>query len=170
LLNLILDWVKQLRQHGTIASGKEILILLIVHLIMTGRQFRILLIAAILVGIIGALIDLVIPSLVPESLLKAQELEDNSLLDAHLLSIGGTVIALLIASIAATVGLYRFRPWAPRFTLVTTALTLLLTPFLGAFTQSGVAVALMELSSMLWGAVLSVAYFSPLANRFKQIN
>jgi hypothetical protein len=137
---------------------------------MTSRQFRILLIITILIGIIGASIDLVIPSLVPESLLKAQELQDSSLSDAHLLSMGGLAIALLIASIAATVGLYRFRPWAPRLTLITTALTLLLTPFLGASTQSGVAVALIDLSSLLWGAVLGVAYFSPLANRFKQIN
>jgi hypothetical protein len=126
--------------------------------------------AAIIVGITSAVIDLVIPSLVPAPLLNVQELQDSSLSDVHLLSVGGIAIALLIGTIVATIGLYRFRPWAPRLTLITTALTLLLTPFLGTFTQSGVAVALMELSSLLWGAVLSIAYFSPLANRFEQVN
>lgn len=135
---------------------------------MTSSQFRILLIASTILGILGGAVDLLIPGILPEHFAKAQELEDNTL--SNFVVFGGLVVALvlLVGTVLAVVGLYRFRTWAPRFALALTALGFLITPAFGATAQSGLAVALMELACTLWGAVLTLAYFSPIASQFER--
>ena len=124
---------------------------------VTQSHFRVLLILSLVVGLAGGFLDLVIPSLIPESFHAAQEVGDGTAsMPQLLLSLAVAVPALLIY-IASLFGLYQFRPWAPRVAIVGTALTLVVFPLVGAHTQSGLAQSLSYLASYLWGAVLLLA-------------
>jgi hypothetical protein len=134
---------------------------------MTIAQYRLLLIAFVVVGIAGGALDLLFPALLPEEFQIAQKHLDDGL------STGRTFIFTIVGvctvafGIASTYGLYRFRPWAPRLALVTTVLSLLVWPIGGAFAQSGAAVGLNFLASYLWGAAVALAYIPPLNSMFK---
>lgn len=128
---------------------------------MTRLHFRILLVLFLVVGLAGGFIDLVIPSLVPESFRSAQEAQDETTSTLQLLLTLAIGIPALVVYLASLFGLYQFRPWAPRVAIVGTALTLVNFPLIGAQTQSGVAQSLSYLASYLWGAVLVLACTSP---------
>jgi hypothetical protein len=130
---------------------------------LTPRTFRALLIAWLGLALLGAIVDTVFPGLVPEPMAKAQEAADAAWSGATLVA----AIAVCAAVITATVGLYRFRPWARALALASSALGFLLAALLGATSQSGLALALLDLSSTVWGACLALAYFSPLSKRFE---
>lgn len=133
---------------------------------MTPRTYRYLLLSSLVLGIVGALFDALLPSVLPPAFGQAQEMHDSSLPTSTMVfgAIAGFV--LLVTGIAAFVGLYLFRPWAPRLALITTAIALVVIPPLGPMALSGWAMGISELSSTLWGAVLALTYFSPLSQRF----
>ena len=133
---------------------------------MTPRTYRALLLASVVFGILSALFDTVFPSALPAAFVQAQAAYDSSLTTLSLLfgGIGGLV--LLVIGVTSTVGLYQFRPWAPRLAVITTALALPLISLLGTTASSGYAIALNEISFTLWGAVVALAYFSPLRDCF----
>jgi hypothetical protein len=127
---------------------------------MTRTTFRILLVASAAIGVLSSVVDLVFPSIIPEPLAIAQQLYDNSTPSS------GFTIALAIINVigvvASYVGLYRFRLWGPGSGLVFTAAGILVIPFVDPSVSSGWTMAALELSATLWGAVLAIAYFSPL--------
>jgi hypothetical protein len=133
---------------------------------MTPRTYRALLLASVVLGIFGAIFDNVFPSALPAALVQAQEAHDSSLSTPYALLHVFAGLILLIIAFTSAVGLYKFRSWAPRLALVSTALALPSFLLLGATASSGYSMALNEISSMLWGAVLALAYFSPLRERF----
>ena len=134
---------------------------------MSPGTFRILLVSSIVFGLCSALVDAVFPSLLPAAFASAQEDQDSSLSNWALFATAALALVALVAGVVAAVGLYLFRSWAPRLALATTALAVLLMLSVGAVAQSAAASALAELSSVLWGAVLAVTYYSPLAKRFE---
>ncbi len=76
---------------------------------------------------------------------------------------GIIVVILLFVSIY---GLFRFRSWAPRLSVIATALSLFCWPFSGAYAQSGLAFSISFLASYLWGAVIVLAFVQPLKKEF----
>ena len=72
----------------------------------------------------------------------------------------------LLLGLATTVGLCLFRRWARPASLVGIALSVVSYALSAYFVDSGVKVAVDWLSALLGGAVLSIVYFSPLADRF----
>lgn len=78
------------------------------------------------------------------------------------------LLAGLAVAVAAPVGLYRFKPWARPLSLVVTVLLLPLAyfPEEGSSGLDVVVSALLELASLLWGGILALSYFSPIANHF----
>ncbi len=133
---------------------------------MSPTLFRYTIIAYIALAIFGGMFDLVFPSAIPETLSLAKEANDIKLSSIELISIAIVGLVLLVGGIAATIGLYLFLPWAPRLAVVVTALALFESPLLGADVTSGWSMALTSLSDTLWGAILALAYFSPLKERF----
>ena len=133
---------------------------------MTPRTYRFLLVGSLVLGVVGAVFDILFPSALPSAFSQAQEAQDVSLSIATILFGGIAGLIILVGGIASTVGLYLFRPWAPRLALATTALGILVVPAFGAMALSGWAMAITELSSTLWGAVLAIAFFSSLSERF----
>jgi hypothetical protein len=135
---------------------------------MTQHSYRRLVLASLVLGLIGGLIDLVVPSLVPEVMHQAQQAHDEAM--SNFRFFGGLALALpaLATVLAATYGLYRFRYWAPRLGLFGTALSLVALPVLGSAASSGLSQALTFLSAYTWGACLVLAHVSPYQSWFTQ--
>ena len=134
--------------------------------VVTPSLFRALLVGSLVLGLVGAVIDVVVPGLVPEILWEAQAEaagEEIRLAD-YVLMVAGVV--LLVAAVVSVYGLYMFRRWAPLFSLLVTVATVPLYPLTGVSVSSGWAVGLTEVSMMLWGAVLAFAYAGPIRDRF----
>jgi hypothetical protein len=70
-------------------------------------------------------------------------------------------LPLVVATVAGLWGLYLFKPWGRTLSLYTTAAGLALFPFLGPSLSGGLESAFYEASSLVWGAVLTLAYYSP---------
>ena len=135
---------------------------------MAASHFRALLIASLIFSALGAVIDTVFPGLLPEPFSKALQLQDEAIAGPWVYALLALALLLLAALVASVVGLYLFRPWSRPLAVGMTIVAVVLVPFFGAVAESGIASAAMELSSLLWGAVLAVAYFSPLAETFKR--
>ena len=133
---------------------------------MTQSQYRTILLLSLVLGLLGGVLDLAIPSLVPDALRTVQEEYDAAmsmprLVVAVVLGLPGVVLAL-----AATYGLYRFRRWGPRTAVVGTVLSLLAWLAFGFSSQSGLAAALSYLASYLWGASIVLCYTVPYRSWF----
>ena len=134
---------------------------------MSPKHFRYFLIAYLALGIAGGIFDFVFPSAVPEVLSNAQEANDAELSNTSLVVGALLVVVALPIGIASFVGLYLFRPWAPRLAVAVSIGVLFVLPLLGASVASGWSAALGSLSATLWGVILALVYFSPLKERFK---
>lgn len=131
--------------------------------------FRTLIVLSLVLSLVGSFIDLLVPGLVPESLTAAYE--DYAMTDASMagimtaaaLSLGLTLVAVIVA-----VGLLVLQRWARTLALWSTGVSFVIYPLLGAMLQSGVAVMLVDISMVLWGAALAMAYYSDLRSRFER--
>jgi hypothetical protein len=85
--------------------------------------------------------------------------------DNLLIALAGT---LLVAWIAAFVGLLLLKRWGRTLALCTTALTLIALPTFGPTLSAGLETALVEAAAMSWGAVLALAYFSDVRVNFEK--
>ena len=127
--------------------------------------FRALLIASVVTGCSGAFLDLVFPGLIPESMQKAfEELPAPS--GPALFGAGALLFVTFGGAVASVIGLYAFQPWARPLAVWMTVLGFLFHPLLGVSMQSGWAQLLLDLSSVLWGAVLAMSFVSSLGDRF----
>lgn len=133
----------------------------------TPRFFRTLMLASLGLSILAFIIDITVPALVPDMVRFAEEQYWNGASTAGLVFRISLLVVYLIVSLVAFVGLYFFKPWARVANLVLSALLLVVAPALGHIVLSGLAQGLAEIALMLWGAVLALAYFSPLSERFK---
>jgi hypothetical protein len=127
--------------------------------------FRALLLVSVACGLIGSCIDVLFPSLIPSSLAEAFE----ALPAPPGIALFGASALFLITFggfVTAVVGLYRFQSWARPLAVWMTALGLLFHPLLGVTVESGWARFFLEISSVLWGAVIAMSFVSSLSTRF----
>ncbi|XYJ10919.1 hypothetical protein ACSUZJ_02745 [Telluria sp. B2] len=122
-------------------------------------QFRVLVIVSAVLPFVGLLLNaLFLPQLpVPRSTLLP--LMGQSMFDF----LAG---ANLVTGIVATIGLCLFRPWSRSLSLLSIAVSVLLYAMAAYFVDSGPKVAIDWLATLLGGAVLALAYCSPIALRF----
>jgi len=131
--------------------------------------FRLCIVGSIVLEVCGGVVDLVFPTLVPEPLRHAQDAiagDDLRLQDYVLLGIG---VPIAITFIASAIGMYIFRPWAPRVALYVTLGSLMLYLFLDADVSSPASALLSYTSAVLWGIVLAMAFLPPVNARFQQL-
>ncbi len=130
--------------------------------------FRLLIIIGFCFSVVGAGLDFLVPGIVPEPLQEAYDAyttaEEPSLLWLLIVSLFG--LGILIVGAAATIGLLLFKRWSRRLAFWLSVLSVLFYPVLGPVIYSGWAYMLIELSMMLWGAALAMAYFSELKVHF----
>ena len=134
---------------------------------MTTSQFRYLLIASLVFGLAAAFFDMAFPFAVPQDISQAQAAYDEKISTSTPMLIIVTIGLIgAVGFVAAFIGLFQFRPWAPRIAVLSTALLILILPGLGVDVSSGWASALNEISSTSWGVALALVYFSPLKEQF----
>ena len=137
---------------------------------MNKRNFRIVLAASIVAGLCSAFVDDLIPDLLPSAFKLAQEAAKPDFFNmSGIVGIAGSVVAFALL-VCAYVGLFRFRSWAPRLAVISTAVSIACGVLIGASAQLGLATALNDISSLLLGVALALAYFSPIAARFSSID
>ena len=131
--------------------------------------FRFLVVASLLFAIFGSLMDHLAPALLPTTLSNAYNVhlsaEDPSL--PIIIGMLAFAILLFVAALLATVGLLLFKWWGRPLSVWISVLSLLSYPFLGAMLFSGWALMFTEVATMMWGAVLAMAYYSDVRLRFE---
>ena len=75
------------------------------------------------------------------------------------------ILLLWCIVIASYIGLYRLTSWGRSLALWSTIAALALYPTIGPMLETPWEAMLVDASTMLWGAILALAYFSPVASR-----
>jgi hypothetical protein len=133
---------------------------------LTPSLFRKFLLLSIVFGFIGTFLDVMLPYLIPEPLYQAQEEIEQLALSTENIMLIILGIPLVIVFIISTVGLFYFHSWAPKVALITTLVIFITYPFFGYYLSSGWAMAFTDCSTMLWGMILTLTYFSPIRKYF----
>jgi hypothetical protein len=130
------------------------------------KLFRGLLLASIVAGLLGSMIDQQFTGLIPPTVLKAvkdlPEPADSTVVLSSLL-----VLITFGGIVGSIVGLFQFKPWSRGLAVTMTLLQLLFYPLGGVWIQSGWSALLLDLSSTLWGAVLAISYVSSISKLFE---
>jgi hypothetical protein len=82
-----------------------------------------------------------------------------------LLAVG---LPLAAAAMAGIIGLYMFKAWGRLLSLVSTIGGLIVIAFTGPALYSAAEYLLWEASALVWGAVLALSYYSPVATHFER--
>ena len=132
---------------------------------MTQRSFRILLVMHLVSLLLGGVLGHAFPQLLSADLAEAYAAtEAESVLGQPWA--WAVVAPLGIAGLAGYVGLFMLRRWGRTLSLATTALGLCLYPFFGPTVATWPQSALTDLSNILWGAALALAYLGPVSAQF----
>lgn len=137
---------------------------------MTPNTFRALIVLYILLSIAAALTDILVPGLIPVSIAQAVENEPLPTLFGNPWIEGAVFIPIAIIIILSTIGLFFFKRWARSLAFYSTVFLFALNPLFGVTVTSGWASALYEASLIIWGAILALAYYSPVLERFAEKN
>jgi len=103
-------------------------------------------------------------------LAAAYEREPTPFLMQNLWFLLGIIMPLGITGIVGLIGLYKFKSWGRTLSLYSTIIGLVIYPFCGPTLSSGLGSAFLEMSNLLWGAVLTLSYFSSINDRFSANN
>ncbi len=133
---------------------------------MSTTHFRLLIVLSAVSAAGSAAVALLLPELIPQSVAHALENEPLHSIFDDLIFSTLLFVSFAVVAVASTVGLFFFRRWARSVSLYVTILGFGLYPFLGPTVISPWSGALSDASFMLWGAILAIAYFSPLRDRF----
>jgi hypothetical protein len=133
---------------------------------MTGFTFRALVLLHIAFLLASACAGLYFPELLPADLQAAYaEAAAASPLETQTWS-WLILVPLFAAMIAGYIGLFLFRRWGRSICLITTIIGMGLYPLFGPAVLSWLESALADVSNLLWGALLALAYFGPIRARF----
>jgi hypothetical protein len=133
--------------------------------VITRTSFRVL-----VVGSVGCMLFALLLSFLTESLLPAEHqlylqrrAAETGERDLAMLSLG---IPVLVLGLVSALGLFRLWAWARVLAVIVTAAFVALTPLVGVIVDSGWVGMFSEISTLLWGAVLAAAYWSPVSAHF----
>ena len=131
---------------------------------MSDSKFRWLLVLYVVVTL-AAMGAAFVPGGYSQELADAFAQEPESWFFRHIWLALAVALPLLAAIIAGVAGLFFFKRWGRTVSLYATILSLVLYVFSGPEIYSAWESALFEVSSLLWGAILALAYYSPIASR-----
>lgn len=134
---------------------------------MTPLRFRLLLSLYTLLCLAQLFTAWFFSSLIPPEIQAAADNEVNWL-STNLPLAFIVFVPLAVATFAGLAGMFLFKAWARRFSLYATLAGLCLMPFLGTTVMSWLDSTLWECAGLLWGAILALAYYSPLSSRFAE--
>lgn len=129
-------------------------------------QFRIALVVSYVLSLLSAALAIAAEFWMPAPLREYLENERNAEFSAG----DGVLIAVLFPFLMITlvsfVAMLKFWRWSRELAVATSVLGFVLIPFLGPTVEPGISTALNYFSSMLYGGVIALAYFSPAAAWF----
>lgn len=132
---------------------------------MTRTQFRYLLVFYVLVTI-AQLVSGLLPDGYPGLVGTTHSPSTNAFLKDHPWQVTFFLIAALSPAIAGLAGLYKIRHWGRALSLYLTIAVVLIMPFGEASQSRPIDAFFNEISTMLWGAILVIAYFGPISEQF----
>ena len=132
---------------------------------MSDSRFRWLLALYIITLLVAASVGF-LPDGYSQALADAYAQEPQSWLFEDTRVALAVTIPLLAAIVAGLVGLFRFKRWGRALSLYSTVAGLCLHLLIGPTLQSPIENVLIELCTLLWGAILALSYWSPTARRF----
>jgi hypothetical protein len=136
----------------------------------TLRLFRTIILLSLACVVASIFVNHFAPGLVPEPLRLAGESYAQSEADsASTLSLVFQSIAwvgLLAAYIVGFFGMLMFKPWARSLNVALAFSSFVVWPLVGYNLASGWSQAFTDVSLLLWGGAISMAYFSPVSERF----
>ena len=133
---------------------------------LTKNQFRAVLVLSYGFSALSIAAAFLGESSLPPPLQEYLGFDENaefSAMDAVILAV---VLPFLVVELVSLVALLRFWRWSRELAIAVTVAGVVMIPFLGPTVEPGVATSLSFTSSMLYGAVLALAYFSPAAEWF----
>jgi hypothetical protein len=133
---------------------------------MTESKFRVLIALHIALSCAGAAAAFIFTGFSPE-LEAAYANEPEPWVFSTVWSLSTYIVLLVIPWIAGVVGLWRMKRWGRRWSLYSTVILLIAYPLAGASLLSGIESALFEAATLCWGAVLALAYYSGISERFE---
>ena len=147
---------------------------------MSKSKFRILIFLHIALTVAGIAVSF-IPNMYSPALALAYDNEPTTWLAIYdnepigwltvsewlVLAIG---VPLLLLSILGIFGLYFFKQWGRTVSLYTTISFVLVAPFFGASVASSLESSLLDSASLIWGAILALAYYSPVSSFFVRVS
>ncbi|MDQ1834904.1 hypothetical protein [Massilia scottii] len=133
---------------------------------MTVFRFRLLLSLYIILCLAQAAAGWYSSYLISPAMQAAWEAEPDSWDVANLPLSLSILLPLAIGSFAGVIGMFTFKSWARSFSLYFTAAIIIVLPFSGPWLFSWLDYTLVEITAMVWGAVLALAYYSPVSSQF----
>ena len=113
------------------------------------------------------MIDWLFPSFISQALADALQNEPPSeFIETRPFLARAVLLPWSVAAVARIIGRLFFKRWDRVVALYSTLIGFAFYPFFGATVSSALASALSEASFLLRGAVLALAYFSPISERF----
>ncbi len=132
---------------------------------MTQKSFRALILLYIALGV-ASIAAAFLPTGYSQELTDAVDNEPMSALLENLWLMFGLVVPLLLAAFAGMYGLFMFKRWGRWLSLYSTLAGLIVFPLFGPSLQGGIESALYEASTMVWGAILALSYYSAVSGSF----
>lgn len=133
---------------------------------MTAFRFRLLLCLYIILSAAAIVAAWYSSYLISPALQAASEAEPVAWDVANLALSLSIIVPLAIGSLAGLAGMFLFKSWARTFSLVFTVAGMIMLPFMGTSVLSWLDYMLVDMAAMLWGAILALAYFSPVSSLF----
>lgn len=132
---------------------------------ITKTSFRVLLVSAVACELFATILSLTTEAFLPAEHLAYLQKTAANVGEREIAVLALGVPALLLGILAA-IGLYKFWPWARTLAFVVTVLGVGLSPLVEVVVELGWVVMFSGAASLLWGAVLALAYFSPISENF----
>jgi len=137
---------------------------------MSKNNFRLLIVASLLLALLSGGYDYLWPDTVSEQIIEyAYEIEPEI--------VGTKLVVLVVIGVIATIfavvsffGLLLFKSWAKPMYLAGFVLFMPLYPFMGVTVYSGISQILYDLSVIASGAILAMLYFSPVSELYRSKN
>jgi hypothetical protein len=134
---------------------------------MSDNRYRQLLILYVAL-VAAAFVSAILPSTYSQELANAYASEPRTWLMQGFWRPLAVLVPLLAAWLVGLVGLFRFSRWGRAFALYFTIAGLFVYPFMGPALSAALDSTLVEAHTILWGAVLALAYYSPVSVRFER--
>lgn len=133
---------------------------------MTQTGFRVVLGSSIAAGLVAIIVAILSEAFLPFELQQYVSTQAASPMSPRVVVAFAIWVPAVVMTLAAAVGMYFFWRPARALALIGTLLALAALPFHEPTVETGLAIFFNEGASILWGMVLALAYWSPLAQRF----